>query len=152
MNRALKLRAETEADLPAISAMVQDATIKVKDVAWLKRRHQFVLMLNRYRWESAEVKAASPGERVRSALRFDSVLQARFRDIPLADPEHVMGLLAIRFIPGDDGAGAVELAFSGFATIRLEVECLDIFLEDLTRPWRAIERPEHRIEPEEGDK
>lgn len=151
MEHGLRLRAEEETDLPPVSAMVQDATVKVGDIAWLPGRHRFVLMLNRYRWENAGADSNSPGERIRSALRFESVLKAGFRNVPQSDPDHVMELLALRFSPENDGTGTVDLEFAGFATIRLEVECLDIFLEDVTSPWKAKRRPDHNLGEDEGD-
>jgi hypothetical protein len=56
----LKLAAEDEDDLKAISALVQDAVMTVGDLAFLPKARRFALVLNRYRWEPASpVGAAS---------------------------------------------------------------------------------------------
>ena len=50
--------------------------------------------------------------------------------------EAVLELLAVTL-----EAGHLELAFAGGATLRAEIECPDLVLEDLTDPWSAIREP-----------
>src|SRR6266576_3305163 len=40
-------------------------------------------------------------------------------------------------------AGVVMLTFSGGATLRLEVECLEVELADLGPTWASADRPAH---------
>lgn len=143
-DQPLRLMAESRADLEVMSSFLQDAAVKVGDIAWQPGQHRFAAVLNRYRWEQDSAKK-SKSERVRSGLRIEGVLKAAYRNIPLNDPDHVLGLLAIEVEEGEDGAGVLTLACSGYASIRLEVECLDAYLEDLTRPWRALGRPGHDL-------
>jgi len=37
----------------------------------------------------------------------------------------------------------VRLTFSGGGEIAFDVECLDVTLADITRPWPARRRPDH---------
>ena len=83
---------------------------------------------------------------MRAGLHFDTVLRAQFQNVPMDRADHVMELLAVEAEPGADGAAVLNLAFSGFAAIRLEVECLDGVLEDLSDPWAALERPHHALD------
>ena len=140
----LKLMATSRADLEVMSSFLQDAVVKVGDMAWQPGRHRFAAVLNRFRWEQDGKKSRS--ERVRAGLRFEGVLKASYQNIPMSDPDHVLGLLAIEVEEDEDGAGRLTLACSGYASIRLEVECIEAYLEDLTRPWRALGRPEHIVE------
>ncbi len=39
----------------------------------------------------------------------------------------------------------VELLFSGGGAMKLEVECLDAGLTDLSGPWAAQARPQHHL-------
>lgn len=152
-DQGLKLMAESRQDLEVVSTFLQDAAVKVADLAWLPGQHRFAAVLNRYRWER-EVSSGNGGgksggrgarqaERVRAGLRFEGVLKVSYQNIPRESPDHVLELLAIEVEDGDDGAGRLTLAFSGYASIRLEVECIEAYLEDLTRPWRALGRPDH---------
>jgi hypothetical protein len=60
----------------------------------------------------------------------------------------VLSLLAIRFTQrtADDPAGTVEFVFSGGGTLRLEVECLEASLSDVSGAWAARGLPSHPIE------
>lgn len=131
MSETLRLIGHEAADVPVISALMQDAAVRVDDIAFDARAHRFALVANRYRWE------ADVPSRTRSALHFDGVIGAQRKRWP-ADGDAVLALLAIR---ADDGG--VTLDFSGGASVRLETECIDLVLEDLTGPWGARAVPRH---------
>lgn len=131
MTESLRLIGHEAADVPVISALMQDAAVRVDDIAFDAKAHRFALVANRYRWE------ADVPSRTRSALHFDGVIRAQRKGWP-ADGAAVLALLAIR---ADDGG--VTLDFSGGASVRLETECVDLVLEDLTGPWGARSVPRH---------
>lgn len=147
----VRLKADSEEDLAVLSAMIQDATIRVGDIAWLKSKRRFAVVLNRYRWEEDAPQGNKKPERVRAALRFENVLAATFKNVPVGDKDHILGLLAVSARTDDDGGGMLDLDFSGFASIRLEVECIEAYLEDMTRPWRALARPDHDVPGQDTD-
>lgn len=145
MTRAtpLRLLAEDAEDLAVISAALQDAVAKPGDLRFDRAARRFTLALNRYRWEAGERSK----ERVRTALQFAGVAAARSRDVPVGDPEAVISLLAITFErspDAEDPSGVVHLHLSGAGDIRLEVECLDAILADVSEPWSAVRAPRHR--------
>lgn len=135
----LRLNAESAEDLAVLSALVQDAVVQSSDMAWMKRRHRFAMLVNRFRWEDkAEAERLKrPYERVRSTLMVCGVLNVSANGIDPADRSLILSLLSIGFEPGEDGAGSVLLTFAGDGEMRLEVECLDIMLTDVTRPYKA---------------
>jgi len=137
----LKLKASAAADLEVISTHLQDALCKVGDLAFIAPRRRFAGVCNRFQWERAE----GPPMRVRTGFHFDGVLAARARRVRLGASDAVLSLLAVTFEPGEDEAGVVELAFSGGGAIRLDVECLDAHMTDLSAPWPARRRPRHRL-------
>ena len=141
MTRTLKLAAADAEDLEVLSARLQDATAKLKDLAWLPKQRRFAGLFNRFRWE--EVREANT--RVRSGLHFDGVLSVRSQNMKRGAPEAVVSLLTITFAPkgGEDPGGVIELVFAGGGALRLEVESIDAELRDLTGPWAAIGRPKH---------
>jgi hypothetical protein len=148
-DRPLRLRAESEDDLAVISSLLQDAVGKAGDIAWMPRKRRLVVLLNRFRWEdSADAeKAKRPFERVRSAVTVESVLKVRGRGINPSDKDQVFELLAILFSPVQGCAGTLTLTLAGGGEIALEVECLELALADLSRPWQA--KANHA--PEHGD-
>lgn len=137
--RPLRLRAETPDDLAVISALVQDAVAQTGEIAWTRRRRRFALLVNRFRWEDADnaTRQGRPFERVRAILEVAGVLAARSDGIDPADRDLVLDLLSIGFEPGEDGAGTVRLVFAGDGEIALDVECIDVTLTDVTRPYEA---------------
>jgi hypothetical protein len=131
-------------DLETISARLQDAVAKVKDLVFLPKSRRFAGVFNRFKWESP----GSPGMRVRAGLHIDGVLSAKSCKLRSENPEAVASLLAIRFLPGgaEDPGGTIELVFSGGGMLRLEVECIAAELSDLSGEWAALGRPEHETE------
>jgi hypothetical protein len=135
----VKLAAADAEDLEILSARLQDATAKLKNIVWLPRSRRFAMVVNRYRWESGR------NQRVLAGLHFDSVLKVQSQKIRMGAGEAVVSLLAFRFTAneGEDPGGVVELTFAGGGAIRLTVECIDAELADLTQPWAARGRPDH---------
>src|SRR4029079_15133448 len=108
---------------------LQDAILRISDLAYLPRQHRFVVMLNRFCWEGCP--EGSLGERVLTGLHFDGMLKVQSQNVRQDDPEAVAELLAIDFAPSGDGAGAVDFILSGGGRIRLEVECIEASLRDI---------------------
>lgn len=144
-DQPLRLTAETTDDLSVISALTQDAVSKMGRVNWMPRRRRFSILLYRFRWEDADRAEAERREfeRVAAALTIDDVLTVRSRGLDHRDKEQVFNTLNIVFEPGEDGAGVVRIACSGDAVFEYDVECLNVALTDLTRPWAAGGKPEH---------
>ena len=70
--------------------------------------------------------------------------------VPLTNTrsDSVLSLLAVRFEPSEHPSGYVTLTFSGDASIRLHVECIEAELTDLGPAWRARSKPQHPgVEP-----
>ena len=147
--KPIRLRAENSDDLAVISALVQDSVGQNGETSWQPKKHRFVLLLNRFRWEDeAAAKAQGrPFERVQSTLEIESTLRVASEGLEPNDSEQIFSLLSISFQPGEDGAGTISLILSGDGAIHLEVECLDITLTDVSRPYvaRAKKEPNHPV-------
>ena len=146
----LRLRAESREDLEVISAFVQDAVAQTTEIAWTRRRHRFALLINRFRWEDkpAAERQGRPFERVRALLVVGGVLKARANGIDPTDRDLVFPILSLAFDPGSEGAGTLRLVLAGDGEIALDVECLDVTLTDVTRPYlaRARSAPSHPLD------
>lgn len=143
----LRLAAGDAEDLQILSARLQDAVLKLKDVSWQPRKRRFAAVVNRLKWEEGGKT------RVRAGLHFDSVLKVQSHKVKLGAEEAVIDLLAARFTPsGEDPGGVVELVLAGGGAIRLTVECIEAELADLTQPWAARGTPDHEnVSPGDGD-
>jgi len=140
------LAAEDAEDLETISARLQDAVAQVKDLVYLPKSRRFAGLFNRFKWESV---GGHGGTRVRAGLHIEGVLSAKAFRLRTDNPDAVASLLAIRFQPkgADDPGGIIELVFSGGGILKLEVECVDAELADLSGEWLARGRPVHELEP-----
>jgi hypothetical protein len=142
---ALKFVVLDEEDLEVASTHLQDAVVKVSDVLWRPQEKRFVVALNRFDWEGAQgVQGDKPEyRRRRAALRFERVLSCKCRQIDPAHKDVVLNLLAVEFSETEAPSGIVMLTFSGGATMRLDVECLEAELADLGPSWSAVACPAH---------
>jgi len=165
-SKPVKLRARDSEDLGVVAAWLQDALVPLVDVAYLKREKRFVMVANRFRWEtidrgetpeSAGAKSSddarfeddspSPAfERVNCGVCFDRVRAVRFRGLNLAEKDQILNLLTLHAEPG-----TITLLFSGEAAIRLEVDTIACRVEDLGEPWPTRWQPSHD-EPEQDQK
>lgn len=135
----LRLRAVDCDDLKVLSALLQDAVFPITEMRLDRRRRRFAVLLNRFRWEDrlgAEQRGRAY-ERVQSLLTVEDVLAAATDGIDMADRDTVLSLLALDFTPGSDGTGRLLLTFAGDGAVALEVECLDVCLGDVSRPYAA---------------
>lgn len=153
MTTSLRLRAVDTLDLSVIAAHLQDALVKMADVGFDKSKRRFALLFNRFMWEDLEAdkgKGAkadknAPYRRVRSALHFDTVQRVQTMGLRLANAEALGALMTIAFEPKSDLSGTVTLTFAGGGAIKLDVECLDAWLTDLSAPWATKNKPGHGL-------
>ena len=131
-------------DLEVVSTHLQDAQVKVADVHWRPAEKRLVLAVDRFDWPAAVCSQEPELRRCRSALRFERVLACRCKHVNPAGKDTVLNLLAVEFDGSDAPAGVVTLFFSGGATLRLEVECLECELADLGPVRMATARPTHQ--------
>jgi len=148
-DRPVRLAALDAEDLRVISALVQDSGLTGTDMTFDAPRRRFALLLNRFRWEDrARAEKAGDFERVRSLLVVHDVLAVVRQGVDPTDRDAVLSLLAVDFAPGPDGTGDITLVFAGDGAVKLSVECVDVVLSDVTRPYRAPARraPKHETE------
>src|SRR5690554_2484461 len=109
-------------DLGIMSAVLQDAVAKLGDFAFLPAERRYAFVANWFLWECAADRKHGPFARVRAGAHFDDVKSAQFQNLRTDAKDAVVELLAIKFEPGEDGAGVIVLDFAGGGAVRLEVE------------------------------
>ncbi len=134
----MKLRAENAEDIAVIGGYLQDAALKVSDLAWLPTGNRFALVCNRFMWE----RPGPPHYRIRAGLHFETVVTAKARGLPRQSKDHVLELLTIHAVE-QQGRALINLAFSGNVDIRLEAELIEAGLDDIGEPWETATRPVH---------
>jgi hypothetical protein len=96
----------------------------------------------RYDWVGAK---SGPEERVASVLRFDRVLRVSHLGLGEIDFDATLNLLAVTYEKTDPPAGIIILAFADGALVRLDVECVEVALRDMTHRVPAQACPGHAL-------
>ncbi|MBL0967982.1 MAG: DUF2948 family protein [Brevundimonas sp.] len=131
----LRLLAEDADDLSIMSAALQDAILRPVDIVWEPGARRVTLTLSRFCWECG-------GTRVMAAMQFGDVSAVKSRHLPRG-PENALELLAMHFEDGEAPGGRVIMMFAGGGDLRIDVECLDAVLTDLSERWPARIAPTH---------
>ena len=126
-------------DLQVISALAQDAVMPVTEMTWDRRGRRFALLVNRFRWEDRDAaeRRGRLFERVQSVLTVNYALGVATQGVDRKEADLVLSLLSVSFEPGADGAGKVVLTLAGDGAVAVEVECLEVTLTDVSRPYAA---------------
>jgi hypothetical protein len=139
----LRLVALDQEDLAIISAHLQDAIVRVGDIAYLPKEHRFAIVGRRFDWEAGPQDA--PRRRL-TGLHFERVTAVRVRGMDPARPDAILELLAITFEERDAPSGTATLFFADGGAIQIDVECIEMQMKDLGPVWEAESRPAHQID------
>ena len=141
----LKLIAKTNEDLRVISAHLQDSIVSVKDIANLKKNKIFLMQLNRFMWEDVEKGVFRKNKRIISVLKFENVINVNSKNLNQKNTERFLDFLAIETKLLSDKNYEVKLNFAGDILIKLNLEIIECFLEDISDPWETKNKPKHDL-------
>ena len=140
-HNGLRLIAETAEDLQVISAAVQDAVTKVRNIKYQAKKRRFSIELNRFRWEAGEDERK---ERVRALLAFDGVLGVKSNGVAKTDRELIISVLSLEWQPDEDPpGGTLVVRLAGDGEFQIQVEAMDVTLLDSEYVWPTKKRPDH---------
>ena len=127
-HRSLSLRAGDEEDFVVISALLQDAEVKLRDMTFVKDEGKFIVLVNRFVRESEMENVAQPGtmNRVQTGLCFDGVESVRTRDIIREDRNILLRFFSVSYVQEE-----VVLIFSGGGAIKLKGDNMICLFRDL---------------------
>ncbi|PWC31505.1 hypothetical protein TSO352_31670 [Azospirillum sp. TSO35-2] len=144
----IRLRAEDAEDLKVVSACLQDAILPIGDMCFQPDEKRFVMVVNRFRWESADQPRPGPSaddddlapfERVHCGVRVEGVTGAKLRGLDLKNRGQILELLSMEMVEG----GGVDLHFAGGGCVRLDGPSWRVVVEDLGEPWPTGCKPCH---------
>ena len=135
----LKLLAEDQDDLGVVATALQDSVARIGDIRFESGARRLTLVFNRYRWE------VDRSQRVRCAVQVGSVLKVQAGRLRRGARDAVVDLLTLTFEPGEAPGGALMFTFAGGGELKVEVECVDMVLADISAPWDARRTPEHDL-------
>ena len=141
----LNLIGDNEEDLKVISAYLQDSVLVVRDMVFLKKNKSFIMMVNRFMWEDAEKGLLRSNKRIRSAVRFEGVIQVKSKNINQKNPNKILEYLAMKCDSDEDDNKKIKIFFSGNGIIILILEAIDVVINDLGKSWNVKSVPKHEI-------
>lgn len=144
----LHLHAVNADDLEVLSAALVSTTVKRADLALQKARRRLAFVGNRFRWEDGRLEGMG-GSRIRTGVQINDVIRVRAQGMSALDGEAVLELLSITQKPLDAPAAELTLNFAGGLTMLLDVDCIDVLMDDMGRPWYTPNQPDHGLDDPE---
>lgn len=146
----LRLKAQDVEDLAIVSALLQDAVLPMNETSWQPDLNRFGMLVNRFRWEdksSAEIGKRAY-ERVQAMLVVDGVQNVSSMGIDHNDKEQIISILTVSFEAAKDCAGKLVFTLAGDGALALDVECINITIKDVTKPYVAVSKsaPSHKLD------
>jgi hypothetical protein len=136
----LRLVALDQEDLAIISAHLQDAEVRVADLAYLPHERRFAFVAQRFDWETSPNE---PPRRRLTGLHFERVMGVRCRGVERDKPDTLLNLLGVTFDQTDAPSGTATLLFENGSAIQLDLECVEAQMKDLGPVWPCSKRPTH---------
>jgi len=140
MDTRLKLMAESADDMQIVSAVLQDAIVRVADIRLDLSGQTLTLIVNRFMHETDKSK------RVKSGLRFHNILSMKAKGINRADPDAFLVMLSVNYeADKKKPSGEIVLVFAGGGELRARAEYLETMLVDYSNIRETNSEPMHPI-------
>lgn len=143
----LRFAVVDEEDLAVMSAHLQDAHMVLGQATFLTETRRFAVVVSRVDWGAL---ARGVQQRRQTGFHFERVQRVQRSGISPGDD--TLQLLAIAFTPTAAPAGEVLLTFAGGRLIKLDVECLEAEMRDLSAGWPVKNRPRHHLDEVVSDR
>ena len=141
----LRLIGNNQEDFDVISAYLQDSVVTIRDIIFLKKNKIFIMIANRFMWEDIEKGVFRENKRIRCAIKFETVLRVKTKNINQKNKNKPLECLALKcsFIPEE--TYVIKIFFAGNGIITIISETIDVAMEDLGKPWNVKSIPRHKI-------
>lgn len=135
MSDKLRLKATDAEDLGVLSAVLQDARISLREMAYMKDEGRFLAAFTRYRRErQSDPKICEGLTEIMSVLAFQDISDVKYKGLDPARPDASLSLLTIATEPGKSCAVDIKLVFEGEAQISLRSSKIAAVLDDFGEP------------------
>ncbi len=141
----LKLIGKNEEDLKIISAYLQDSIVLARDILYLEKNRTFIMILNRFMWEDAEKGVFRENKRIRSAIKFEEVVNVKSKKINQNNNKKTLEFLALESNLDSGNFYKIKIFFSGGGIITVTTEIIEVLMNDLGKPWNVKHFPTHKF-------
>ena len=138
--KKLKIKFLDKDEIKIFSTLCQDGIFSIDEIIYNKSDKILIATFSRFCWEFVEKKIKNKTfYRVVSGLRICHVDDISYINIDKIDSSMFINLLSV-----DYNENQIILNFSSDLTIKLQVEKIKIFLDDLDMPWPTVKKPMHK--------
>ena len=136
----LKLKFLDKNEIKIFSTLCQDGIFSVDEIIYNKSDKVLVATFSRFCWEFIEKKIKDKTfYRVVSGIRICNVNNINYINKDKIGSSKFINLLSV-----DNAENEIILNFSSDITIKLLVEKIEIYLDDLDMPWPTGKKPMHK--------
>ena len=144
-NGNIKIIGNNIEDLKIISTYIQDSLVTVGDIVFLKKNRIFIMLINRFMWENVKKHSKDLKKRIRCAIKFEGILEAKSKKINQKNKNKRLECLAIRCKEIISKNYEITFLFAGGGLINLISESIDVVMNDLGEAWNVKYIPKHKI-------
>ena len=138
--KKLKLKFLDKDEINIFSTLCQDGIFSIEEIIFNQTDKILLATFSRFCWEIVEKKNKNASfYRVVSGIRICNVHKINYVNKDNIDTSKFINLLSV-----DYNENEIKLNFSSDVTIKLLVEKIEIFLDDLDMPWPTGKKPMHK--------
>ena len=136
----LKLKFLDNDEIKIFSTLCQDGIFSIDEIIYNKREKVLIATFSRFCWELIETKIKDKTfYRVVSGIRISNVKKINYLNKNKINSSKFINLLSV-----ENTENEIILNFSLNITIKLLVEKIEIYLDDLDMPWPTGKKPLHK--------
>ena len=138
--KKLKIKFLDKDEIKIFSTLCQDGIFSIDEIIYNKSDKILIATFSRFCWEFVGKKIKDETfYRVVSGIRICNVNEINYINQELIDSSKFINLLSVDYYNNN-----ITFNFSSEFTIKLKVEKIEIFLDDLDMPWPTGKKPMHK--------
>tara|TARA_B100001173_G_scaffold289387_1_gene279229 strand:- start:645 stop:938 length:294 start_codon:yes stop_codon:yes gene_type:complete len=96
-------------------------------------------------WEDVEKGLFREPKRIRTAIKFENVINVKSKNIDQKNTNETLEFLAMKCDTSNDKNKKIKIFFAGNSAIFLILEAIEIIMDDLGEPWNVKSIPKHEF-------
>ena len=138
--KKLKIKFLDQDEIKIFSTLCQDGIFSIDEIIYNKSNKILIATFSRFCWEFVENKIKDETfYRVVSGIRICNVNKITYTNKDKINSSKFINLLSV-----DHDKNEITLNFSLDVTIKLFIEKIEIYLDDLDMPWPTGKKPMHK--------
>ena len=138
--KKLKIKFLDKDEIKIFSTLCQDSIFSIDEIIYNKSEKILIATFSRFCWEFVAKKIKDKTfYRVVSGIRICNVNKINYTNKEKINSSKFINLLSV-----DNHENEIKLNFSSDITIKLFIDEIEIYLDDLDMPWPTAKKPMHK--------